>query len=132
MTRYVIDPQVALTLAEKGVAIPAQHTLLAPTLLRSDVLALLYRAVQSGALTRAEAGQRLDYLRGLKMRLLGDRVLQRAAWDIAAGFGWPDTYRAEYLALTRLQADALVTGSAELATLARQVVPIATLDELLS
>jgi hypothetical protein len=37
----------------------------------------------------------------------------------------------EYLALTRLQADALVTDSAELAVAARRVVPVVTLEEML-
>lgn len=132
MARYVIEPEVALALAERNAKVPAHHRLLAPTLLRSQVLARLYDAVRRGETTRKEANARLDYLRGLQVRLLGDRVLQRVAWDIAEDLGWPDTFVAEYLALTRLQADALVTCSAELAATARSVVAVATLEDLLS
>lgn len=131
MARYVIEPEVALALAERRAKIPAHHRLLAPTLLRSQVLAQLYAAVQRGELTRKDADARLDYLRGLQVRLLGDRVLQRVAWDIAAQLGWQDTFVAEYLALTRLQADALVTCSQELAVAVQEVIAVATIDDLL-
>jgi len=132
MTRYVIEPQVALALAAADAVVPRQHKLLAPTLLRSQVLAMLFADVQTGRLTRKEASRRLDYLRALQVRLLGDRVLQRVAWEIALELGWQDTFVAEYLALTRLQADALVTDARELADPARKVVAVASTSELLA
>ncbi|MCC6316514.1 MAG: hypothetical protein IT361_02395 [Gemmatimonadaceae bacterium] len=132
MAKYVISLDVALTLAAQGAAVPARHSLLAPTLLRSQVLAHLYGEVRRGSLTRKEADRRLDYLRALRIRLLGDRVLQRVAWDIADGLGWSDTLAAEYIALTRLQADALVTKDASLARAARKVVAVAPMKDLLS
>ena len=131
MTRFVIEPQVAIALAAADVKVAPRHTLLAPTLLRSQVLALLYAEAQSGQISRKEASRRLDYLRALRIRLLGDRVLQRVAWDIAQELGWQDTFVAEYLALTRLQGDALVTDSPELATSARRVVTVASMSALL-
>jgi predicted nucleic acid-binding protein len=131
MTRYVIEPGAALELAKREAAIPPRHKLLAPTLLRSQVLAQLYAQVMRGELTRADATRRMDYLRGLQMRLLGDRVLQRVAWDIAPELGWNDTLDAEYLALTKLQADALVTVNTGLARAARKLVTVASLDDLL-
>jgi len=132
MTRFVIEPATALALADREAKIPPQHRLLAPTLLRSQVLALLFTAVQRGDLNRKEAGRRLDYLRELQIRLLGDRVLQRVAWDIALKLGWKDTFVAEYLALTKLQADALVTDSPELAAAAGRIVAVASMNDLLS
>ncbi len=132
MARYVIEPDVALALATSEAAIPAHHRLFAPTLLRSQVLAQLYVEVQRGALSRKEAGRRLDYLRALPLRLLGDRVLQRVAWDVAAELGWPDTFVAEYVALAKLQADALVTRDPELARAASKVIAVATMDDLLN
>ena len=132
MSRYVIDPDVALALAERNAIVPARHQLLAPTLLRSQVLALLFVEVQRGALSRKEADGRLDYLRALRLRLLGDRVLQRVAWQFAVELGWQDTFVAEYVALTKLQADALVTRTATLRNAARKVVAVATMDDLLS
>lgn len=46
MTTFVIDAPVAIDLARGGVTIPAQHSLTAPTLLRSQVLALVYGAAR--------------------------------------------------------------------------------------
>jgi predicted nucleic acid-binding protein len=132
MTRFVIEPHVAIALAAADAVIPPQHKLFAPTLLRSQVLALLFVEVQSGRLPRKEASRRLDYLRALQIRLLGDRVLQRVAWEIASELGWHDTFVAEYLALTKLQADALVTDTQELASSASKVVAVASTKELLA
>ena len=42
MTRFVVDPEIALTLAGSEAEIPARHRLLTPTLLRSQVLAQLF------------------------------------------------------------------------------------------
>jgi hypothetical protein len=132
VTRYVIGPDVALALAARRARVPAHHRLLAPTLLRSQVLAQLFADVKAGLLSRKEADERLDYLRALQIRLLGDRVLQRHAWDFAETLGWPDTFVAEYLALTKLQADALVIRDEALARSASRLVPVASLEELLA
>lgn len=131
MTRYVTGPDVALLLAEREVKLAAGQRLLAPTLLRSEVLARLYASVQRGELSRKDAERRLDHLRRLRIRLLGDRVLQRVAWEIAETLAWNDTLAAEYLALTRLQADAFVTLDARLAKTAARVVKVAPIAELL-
>lgn len=66
------------------------------------------------------------------IRLLGDQVLQRVAWDLAQALGWHDTFVAEYLALTKLQGDVLITTSAELAASARTVVRVGGLADLLA
>jgi predicted nucleic acid-binding protein len=130
MTRYVIGPEVALTLARQQAALLDEHEILAPTLFRSQVLSLLYQAVTRGEITKAEADQDLSYVRSLRVRLLGDRVLQSVAWKIAHELGWADTFDAEYVALTRLQADALVTLNADLARAVAGVVAVAPLDAL--
>lgn len=130
MTRYVIDPAVALHLAANDVTVADEHQLLAPTLLRSQVLSLLYGGVRRGELTRRDAERRLDYVRRRRVRLLGDRVLQAVAWQVADRLGWPDTFDAEYVALTRLQGDALVTLDPHLADGAKQLVTVAPLDAL--
>jgi predicted nucleic acid-binding protein len=130
VTRYVIRPDVAIRLARDDAVIRDEHELLAPTLLRSQVLSLLFQAVQRGELTVLEAENAIGYVRRLRLRLLGDRVLQSVAWDVADELGWPDTYDAEYVALTRLQADALVTLDERLAQAAKRVVPVASIDAL--
>ena len=130
MTRYVIGPDVAMRLAHDQAVISDEHQLVAPTLLRSQLLTLLYQAVQRGELTRKDAERVLDYVRGLRIRLLGDRVLQNVAWKIADQLGWSDTYDAEYVALTQLQADAFVTLDDGLARAVKDLVTVATIDDL--
>ena len=93
---------------------------------------MLFVEVQAGRMSKKEASQRLDYLRRLQIRLLGDRVLQRVAWEIAQELGWRDTFVAEYLALTKLQADALVTDSPELVEAARGIVAVASVTDVLA
>lgn len=130
MTRYVIGPDVAIRLARDQAVIRAEHQILAPTLLRSQVLSLLYQAVARGEMTKREAEQRLNYVRGLRIRLLGDRVLQSVAWQVADQFGWSDTLKAEYVALTQLQADALVTLDGQLARAVQNLVRVAPIEAL--
>jgi predicted nucleic acid-binding protein len=130
MTRYVIGPDVALRLADDQAAIGEQHQLLAPTLLRSQLLTLLYQAVRRQEMSKQDAERQLDYVRGLRIRLLGDRVLQSVAWKVADQLGWSDTYDAEYVALTQLQADAFITLDRQLAQAAKDLVTIAPIDAL--
>lgn len=130
--RYVIGCDVALRLASDRPALRDDVHLVAPTLIRSQLLAALYQSVQRGELTRADAEEQLDHVRGLRMRLLGDRVLQRLAWQVAEQLGWSDTHQAEYVAAARLQADALVTLDAGLAAALTGLVPLASWDELVA
>lgn len=122
MTVFVVDAPVAVDLAATGATIPPAHSLTAPTLLRSQVLALVYESVHRGDLDERAGRKVLDRVRGLRIRLLGDRSLQDHAWRVAATLNWSDTYRAEYIALTQLQADALATADAELTAAARGFV----------
>jgi predicted nucleic acid-binding protein len=130
VTRYVIGPDVAFRLARDAAVIPGEHQLLAPTLLRSQLLSLLYQAVRRGELTTKEAERHLNYVRALRLRLLGDRSLQSVAWRIADQLGWPDTLDAEYIALTQLQADAFVTLDQQLGRAAQALVVVAPIDAL--
>ena len=130
MARYVVGPDVAVHLVRDRGQVRGDVQLLAPTLLRSQVLSLLYAAVRRGELTKPDAERQLDLVRGLRLRLLGDRVLQRTAWQVADQLGWPDTCDAEYVALTRLQADALVTLDARLAAAVEGVVALAPVEAL--
>lgn len=130
MSRFVVDAGVALHLAAEGTKISSRHELLAPTLIRSQTLSLLHEAVRRGELPGDLARERLRALGGIKMRLLGDAVLRRRAWEIADELGWESTYDAEYLALTQLQADAFVTLDKQLARRASAVVTVASIDDL--
>ena len=130
MTRYVIDAAAAIAIARDQTVIAAEHSLVAPSLLRSQVLSILYRAVRAGELSAQEGKVLLDRVTEIKIRLLGDRVSRGTAWRIAEELGWSDTPDAEYLAVTRLQADALIALDPALATRARGAVPLATIDVL--
>ena len=130
MTRFVVDCGVVLHLASEGTTVPAEHELLAPTLLRSQTLSTLHEAVHRGEVPAEVALERLGRVAALPIRLLGDAVLRRRAWDLAERLGWAETYDAEYLALTQLQADAFVTMDAELARRVEGVVPTATVEAL--
>ena len=132
MTRFVITADVALAIARGEVAVAPEHQLVAPALIRSQVLSRLYEAVRRGELTTADAEGQLDAIRGLRIRLLGDRVLQRVAWRLADQLGWPDTFDAEYVALTQLQADALVTLDAGMADAVKALVTVAPVTALSS
>jgi predicted nucleic acid-binding protein len=132
MTRFVVDCGVILQLASEGTEVAAVHELLAPTLLRSQTLSALHEAVHRGEIPPEVAQERLARIQSMSIRLLGDAVLRRVAWKIADDFGWAETYDAEYLALTQLQADAFVTLDARLARSAEGVVPTATIDALRS
>jgi predicted nucleic acid-binding protein len=130
MTRYVIDAPTLLHLVANDVQVSPTHQLVAPNLIRSQALSLLLEAVRRDELTEALALAHHERLTELKMRLLGDRVSRRTAWKIAREQGWDTTYDAEYLAVTRLQADALVTVDPALAAKAGNLVPLAPLEAL--
>jgi len=130
MTRFVVDCGVVLHLASEASEIPSEHELLAPTLLRSQTLSAPHEAVHRGELPPDVALGRLTRIWAMRIRLLGDAVLRRKAWDIAEQLGWAETYDAEYIALTQLQADAFVTLDAELARQVEGIVPTATIEAL--
>ena len=130
MTKFVVDCGVVLHLASEGIEVPTEHELLAPTLLRSQTLSVLHEAVHNGELSADVARDRLRRIQAMPIRLLGDAVLRRRAWDLAEQLGWAETYDAEYIALTQLQADAFVTLDAKLARRVDGIVATATIDAL--
>ena len=130
MARYVIDAPTLLHLVTNGVKVSLSHQLVAPNLIRSQALSLLFSRVRDGELIEDVALQHHERITELKMRLLGDRVSRRTAWKIAREHGWKTTYDAEYLAITKLQADALVTIDPGLARKAKDVVPVAPISAL--
>ena len=130
MTRFVVDCGVVLHLASEEIEVSVEHELLAPTLLRSQTLSAMHEAVHRGELPQEVALERLARIQAMRIRLLGDAVLRRVAWRIAEQLGWAETYDAEYVALTQLQADAFVTLDVDLARRVEGIVPTATIDAL--
>ena len=130
MTRFVVDASAVLHLVSAEVEVSATHELLAPTLLRSQTLSALHEAVQRGELPPEVGRDRLTRIGRMPIRLLGDAVLRRRAWELADQLDWASTYDAEYVALTQLQADALVTLDADLARGVQGIVATASIDAL--
>ena len=130
MTRFVVDCGTLLRIAAGEIDVAPRHQLVAPTLVRSQALAALYEAARRGEISTAEGMERVTRINSLKVRFLGDKVLQRQAWKVADELGWETTYDAEYVALTRLQADAFVTSDGDLARAVSAVVETATVDAL--
>jgi predicted nucleic acid-binding protein len=130
MTRFVVDASAVLHLASEEVEVSDDHELLAPTLLRSQTLSALHEAVHRGEMPADLAREQLASIGRMQIRLLGDAVLRRRAWEVADQLGWASTYYAEYVALTQLQADAFVTLDAELARSVEGIVETASIDAL--
>jgi hypothetical protein len=129
VTRFGIDAPTLLHLVAENVPVAPDHQLVAPQVLRSHALALLSDALRRGELTEQEAVGRLEAMPHVQVRLLGDRVSRRVAWQIARDNGL-STAEAEYLAATRLQADLFVSVDAEARARAEGVVPLGTVDQL--
>jgi predicted nucleic acid-binding protein len=130
MTRFVIDPPTLVLLAEDGRPIDPAHQLVAPNSIRSQALELLLRSVDAGELTDKSALELHERMTELKIRVLGDRVSRRTAWRTAREHNWTTLGDAEYLAIAKLQADALIATDPELAAKASGLVPLARVSEL--
>jgi predicted nucleic acid-binding protein len=132
MARYVIDAPTLVHLVDAELHIDPGHQLVAPNSIRSEALELLLHDVSAGKRTEAEAMEAHERMTETKMRLLGDRVSRRTAWRIARQHGWDTLRDAEYIAIARLQADALVTVDPSLAVRARDAVVVAAIEDLLA
>jgi predicted nucleic acid-binding protein len=132
MARYVIDAPTLLHLVDAGLDVDPSHQLVAPNSIRSEALELLLHDVRAGKRTEAAALKTHERVTEIKMRLLGDRVSRRTAWNLARKHDWDTLRDAEYLAVTQLQADALVTVDPRLAAIARGAVAVAAIDALIA
>ena len=132
VARYVIDAPTLLHLVDAGLRAAPEHQLVAPNSVRSEALELLLQDVRAGKRTEAAALEAHERVTEMKIRLLGDRVSRRTAWQVARQHDWDTLRDAEYLALTRLQADALVTVDPRLAAAVRDAVAVASIDDLLT
>ena len=130
MTRFVVDCETLLRIAAGEATVAAEHQLLVPTLVRSQALARVYQEARRGDISVADGMERVTRINSLKVRFLGDKVLQRTAWKVADELGWETTYDAEFVALTQLQADAFVTSDPRLARAISGLVATASIDAL--
>ena len=130
MTRFVVDCDTLLRIAAGEIEVADGHQLVAPTLVRSQALSTLYKAARRGEVSAADGLERVTRINSLKVRFLGDKVLQRTAWRVADQLGWETTYDAEFVALTQLQADVFVTSDRDLARAVSGLVETASIDSL--
>ncbi len=130
--RFVIDAPTLLQLVDGDLNVDPIHQLVAPHSIRSEALGLLLRDVRDGTRTEKAALEAQERLTQVKMRLLGDRASRGLAWRIARQDDRTTIRDAEYLAIVRLQADALVTVDPDLAARAQGVVEVAPLRALLA
>jgi predicted nucleic acid-binding protein len=130
MTRYAIDAPTLLHVVTEQLPVDPAHQLVAPNAVRSQALTLLLEQVRRGELTETQARTLHTRLTELKIRVLGDRVSRWTSFQIAREQGWDTTYDAEYLAVARLQADALVTVDEAMAARAEGIVPLAPVEAL--
>lgn len=132
MSRYAIDAPTLLHVIASDIRVSQHHQLVAPTLIRSQALTLLLTAVRSGELDEDVALRHQERMTELKMRLLSDRVSRRTAWRIAREQNWDSTFDAEFLAVAKLQADALVTVDRRMKAQAQGFVRLAPLEALVT
>ncbi|MGI3170289.1 hypothetical protein ACRARG_14160 [Pseudooceanicola sp. C21-150M6] len=123
ISRIVIDPETAILIASTQLVPDPRYQLLAPTLLRSHVLDRLYTRVRDGAMSEEDGLKVNAGFAKLKIRFLGDAVMRRRAWAIAARGSLPSTSIAEYVSLTQLQADALATRDEAFIIVSNGLVP---------
>jgi hypothetical protein len=130
MARYTIDAPTLLHLVTEGVEVHADHQLVAPNAIRSQAVQLMLEGVRAGELTTRRANELHTRLTETKIRVLNDRVSRWTAFNVAREQDWAHTRVAEYVAVTKLQADALVTVDEELAGLLEGIVPLAPVGAL--
>jgi predicted nucleic acid-binding protein len=131
VTRFVVDAPTLLHLVDAQLQPHPGHQLVAPGSIRSEALQLLLLDVRRGQRDEADALRAHERITETKMRLLGDRVSRGQAWHIARSQGWDSLRDAEYIAIARLQADALATVDGRLAARAAPLVRVAPVEELL-
>lgn len=130
MTRYAIDAPTLVQLVAEELEVDAGHQLVGPSSLRTDALDLLLTDVRRGRRGDRDAMALHDRMTGRRMRLLGDRVSRRVAWQLAQQRPDVTVHDAEYVAVAKLQADALVTSDPRLTALAEGVVTTAAIEAL--
>jgi predicted nucleic acid-binding protein len=132
VVRFVIDPATLLKVARSSSPINPANQLVAPNSIRSEALDLLLADVREGRISDDTARALLEKITEVKIRLLGDRVSRQSAWKLAVEHDWATIHDAEYLAVAKLQADALIASDPTLAERAVGIIPIASFDDLFS
>lgn len=122
--RYGIDASTLLLIASGDRVVAPTHTLVAPNRILPDLLELLLAEVRDGSRDEKDALAVHTRATETKIRLLGDRVSRRTAWNLAREHDWAELRDAEYISVAKLQADALATADPRLVGLASTIVTV--------
>ncbi|MFS0868120.1 hypothetical protein AB3M83_12405 [Microbacterium sp. 179-B 1A2 NHS] len=128
--RYAIDAATLLLIASGDVVVATGNALVAPNRVLPDLLEILLADVRSGARDEKAALALHTRATETKIRLLGDRVSRRTAWNLAREHDWAELRDAEYLAVATLQADALAAADPRLVRVAAAIVAVAPPEAL--
>src|SRR5690242_11274344 len=111
-----IDASVAAMACVRtdGFELFADHDLIAPALLRSEVSSALHEAKWRREIDGQAADAAIQRLLEAPIELHHDEDLARQAWRLADQLGMAKTYDAEYLALAMMRRCRLVTADARL------------------
>lgn len=130
MARYAVDAPTLVHIVDEGLSIHPSHQLVAPNSIRTEALEVLLRDVRDGKRSDREAMACHEEMTRIKMRLLGDRVSRRTAWQIARERGWASLRDAECVAVAILRADAFATIDQDMVGKAVDLVRVASVDHL--
>lgn len=127
----VIDASAAtaLCMADGGFGL-VSDTLVAPVLLRSEVLSALQGMQWRGEISQQLAAIGLDRLMKAPVRLASRVEVWRRAAAVATSLGWAKTYDAEYVALALLHGVPLLTIDDRLRRRAMALVEVLTPSDL--
>lgn len=105
--------------------------LLAPTLIRSEAIAVLRRSESLGVLSTAEVEAGIRRLLALSIELVEpDLEHLTTALDLARRLGWTRTYDAEYVAVATSRQIPLLTLDARLARAVGRLIDVISPDKL--
>jgi predicted nucleic acid-binding protein len=112
----VLDSSAALraSMSVEAQYVLAQHELIAPSLLWSEVYSAVHEALWRRDLSRDSAAQALASFTALGVRRRAPTKLHREAYTIASELGWAKVYDAEFLALARLESAMVLTTDSRL------------------
>jgi predicted nucleic acid-binding protein len=121
-----VDASVVLEacLADRALAPLADHELIAPPLLWSEVTSALHELRWRGVVDETMADAARRRLAEAEIARTQPSTLRDEAWHVADRLGWAKTYDAEYVALARLRRCPLLTVDGRLRRGAGRVVQV--------
>jgi len=129
----VVDASVATRLCVAGEGFDLiTDALIAPVLMRSEVLSALRGLEWRGEISQQLASTGVDRLLSAPIQLASRTEVWRRAAAIATSLGWAKTYDAEYVALAQLRGVPLLTIDDRLRRRAAPLVEVLTPSDLVT